>query len=237
MATTSRHPRGENWVLAALGDEERKRVLRYGDRVSLTREQTLLEANQAASSAYFPVSAVVSLVESSPRGEVNEVATVGRDGMLGVPFFLGDELSPWNLLCQIPGEAVRVPIERLGNIVSGTPDLREVLGRYSQALMVQIARNFACSQLHPMLQRCSRWILLVHWQSGRDEFPLTQRSLATMLGVRRATVTETAGQLQKAGAISYHHGSMRVTDLSVLNDLACGCCTTIKQSYGRLLPP
>lgn len=236
MARTDQNPSEHNWLLAALPAKDRQQLLRQGEQVSLTREQPLLQAQQASSTVYFPAGGVVSLVASTSHGEISEVATIGRDGMVGMPAFLGDGVAPWDVHCQIPGEALRVPSETLGSVVTATPAVREVLGRYAQVLLVQIARNATCNQLHPMLQRCSRWILLIRRQSGRDQFPLTQQTLATMLGVRRATVTVTAGELQKAGAIGYHHGSMRITDPAVLQELACDCYSAIEEAYDRLLP-
>lgn len=237
MPILEQHVKAVNWVLRALRQEERELVLRQAERVSLTREQSLLETGESAAAVYFPVGAVVSLVQSTASGDVNEVATVGRDGMVGLPIFLGDRISPWDAFCQIPGDALRVPAEAVGDVGTASPGVREVLARYCHALLVQIARNSACNQLHSMAQRCSRWILIVRRQCGRDEFPLTQQSLATMLAVRRATVTVTAGELQKAGAISYHHGAMRITDLAALNELACDCYAVIAAAYNRLVPP
>ncbi len=236
MARRDQHTNGANWLLAALGHDERHRLLEQAERVALTRGQRLGEAGQSISELHFPVDAVVSVVQRSAEGGAHEVATIGRDGVVGLLLFLGGGgMLPWDMHCQIPGDALRVPAELLGNIATAPGDTRQVLGRYAQALLMQVARNAACNQLHSMVQRCSRWILLVHRQCGRDEFPLTQQSLAAMLAVRRATVTVTARALQDAGAISYHHGSMRVTNAAALHRLTCDCYCAITEAYDGLL--
>lgn len=237
MSVADQHPNGGNWVLDALGQHERQQLLDRGTRVSLARGQSLGQPSAQLSDVHFPLSAVISLVQTTHAGEIHEVATVGRDGMVGLSLFLGTAAPPWDMHCQIPGDAVRVPAAVLGNVATATAASREVLGRYTEALLVQIARNAACNQLHSMVQRCSRWILLVHRQCGRDEFPLTQQSLAAMLAVRRATVSVTARALQEAGAISYHHGAMRVTNAAALNRLACDCYGAITEAHDALLRP
>lgn len=225
----------DNWVFAALGPDERERLLKRGDRVSLTKDQPVARADQRRCEVDFPLDAVVSVVQSTAAAGIHEVATIGRDGIVGLPAFLGADVPPWDLLCQIPGDVLRVPAEALGDIATAPAQTRRVLGLYSQALFVQIARNAACNQLHSMMQRCSRWILLVHRQCGRDEFPLTQQSLAAMMAVRRATVTVTARALQDAGAINYHHGSVRITDATTLKQLTCDCYNAITEAYDALL--
>lgn len=235
MATPEQHANTENWVFAALGQDERERLLKHGDHVSLKKDQPLAGADQPLSELYFPLDAVVSVVQSTAAGGLHEVATIGRDGIVGLPSFLGAGVHPWALICQIPGDVLRVPAEVLGDIATAPPQTRRVVGLYAHALFMQIARNAACNQLHSMVQRCSRWILLVHRQCGRDEFPLTQQSLAAMMAVRRATVTVTARALQDAGAINYRHGSVRITDAATLKRLTCDCCRAITETYDALL--
>lgn len=228
---------GTNWVLAALPEDDRERLLQRVEYVSLSRDQPVMHAHEPSPVIYFPLTAVVSIVQTASDGAISEIATVGRDGMVPLERFLGGRAPPWNAFCQIPGDAMRMPVQTVGTTVTATTGVRQVVGRYSQALVEQIGRNSACNQLHSMLQRCSRWILLIRRQCGRDDFPLTQQSLATMLGVRRATVTEAAQILQTAGAISYRHGAMHVTDAKALLELSCECYPAIVARYEALLGP
>lgn len=234
MSDTHQQPEA-NWLLSALPDDDRESLLQHAEHVSLTRDQRVTNPGQPALLVYFPLTAVVSIVQTSAEGAISEIATVGRDGIVPIAAFLAGGSSPWDAFCQIPGEAIRIPAEALGTAVTGTAGVRGVIGRYSQALVEQIARNAACNQLHSMLQRCGRWILLIRRQCGRDDFPLTQQSLATMLGVRRATVTQAAQDLQAAGAIGYRHGAMHVTDPEALLERSCECYPAIVDRYEQLL--
>lgn len=223
-----------NRLLRALPRKDRDHLAAHLNRVTLTREQNLHQYNEPIPTVYFPLTAVVSVVQTVDDDSVHEIATIGKDGVVGLSTFLTAVPSPWRAFCQIPGSALSLPADVLGDITTASPGVKTVLARYSQALLVQIARNFACNQLHTMPERCCRWILLVRSQAGRDEFPLTQQSLATMLGVRRATVTVTAGALQKDGLIQYRHGSMRVIDPDAMQKVACECYGAITQEYDRL---
>ncbi|MPZ72886.1 MAG: helix-turn-helix domain-containing protein [Nitriliruptorales bacterium] len=235
MSVSDRRP-DTNWLLAALPDADRERLLQRGERVSLSHDQRVMHAQEPSPAIWFPLTAVVSIVQTTTDHAIREIATVGRDGMVPLESFLATQASSsWDAFCQLPGDTFRVPARTLGTIVTGTTGVRDIVGRYSQAFVDQIGRNSACNQLHSMLQRCSRWILLVRRQCGRDDFPLTQQSLATMLGVRRATVTEAARDLQMAGAISYRHGAMQVTDVEALLERSCECYAGIVERYEQLL--
>lgn len=226
---------GANRLLAAFPDQDRRHVASRLKLVSLDREQPVQESQEPINALYFPVSSVISVVQPLGSQDVSEIATVGMEGMVGLPLFLTAGASPWRAFCQVPGDALHLTADALGDIITASSGVRSILGRYCQALFVQIGRNYACNRLHSMPQRCSRWILLVRRQIGRDDFLLTQQSLATMLGVRRATVTVTAGELQQAGLIQYHHGSMRIADPEGLEAMACDCYSAIVGEYDRLI--
>ncbi len=110
-----------------------------------------------------------------------------------------------------------------------------VLHRYTQALFTQIAQSAGCNRLHSIEQRCARWLLMTQDRVGADRFPLTQEFLGQMLGVRRATVTEAAGTLQKAGLITYSRGTIIVLDRQGLEAAACECYQIVRDDYDRLL--
>ena len=64
---------------------------------------------------------------------------------------------------------------------------------------------------------------------------MTQEFMSLMLGVRRAGVSVAAGILQKAGAISYTHGSITVLDRSGLEAAACECYGAVRRQFEHLL--
>ena len=171
---------------------------------------------------YFPLSCVCSTVAHVDRGEGVEVATIGNEGVSGLPVFLG---------IDVPA-ALEMRAKR-----GRDRQLAVLLGHYTQALITQISQGSACNRIHSAEQRCARWLLMTHDRVSRDEFELTHEFLAQMLGVRRATVTEIAGALQDAGAIRYARGVMSVVHRGILRARCCECYDFIQSEYARLLPP
>jgi CRP-like cAMP-binding protein len=116
------------------------------------------------------------------------------------------------------------------------PELRDMVERYTVAMMNQIMQSTACNHVHTVQQRMCRWLLMTHDRVGEDEFKLTQEFLAQMLGVRRPSVTVAAGKLQKAALISYQRGRIRVLDRAGLEARACECYAVVRREFERLLP-
>jgi CRP-like cAMP-binding protein len=112
--------------------------------------------------------------------------------------------------------------------------LHHLLGRYTHALFSQTAQSVGCNRLHGIEERCSRWLLMTHDRVESDEFALTQEYLARMLGVRRATVTEAAGGLQRAGLIRYRRGQVTIIDRAGLEATACECYATVRREFDRI---
>ncbi len=199
-------------------------------RITLWREQ------EPMAHAYFPVEGVLSVLCSGSAAEPSiEVATIGREGVLGVPLVLGAELSPNLVFAQVAGAAWRMEAEAFRAAVRSLPALAQVLHRYTQALMVQMSQGTACNRLHPALQRCARWLLQTHDRVRGDAFDLTQDFLAQMVGERRATVNQVAGELQQQGLIRYTRGRIVVTDRAGLEATACPCYRKVRLEYARML--
>jgi CRP-like cAMP-binding protein len=229
-------PRG-NRILDALPPEEYDRLLPALSPVSLEFKRVLHEPGMAIDTVYFPVSTIVSLLTTMDDGSAVEVATVGNEGIVGVPVILGDQaLGARDFYqVQVPGQAVAMAAGAFLKATGRNP-LRGLVHRSAQALFSQATRRVACIALHSIEERCSRWLLLIHDRVGGDEFPLTQESLAQMLGVRRASVTVAAGVLQKAGFIHYSQGRMAIVDRDGLENASCECYRVIRTEFDRLLP-
>jgi CRP-like cAMP-binding protein len=146
---------------------------------------------------------MISMVSLMEDGQAVEVGTIGNEGMVGLPVFLGAESTPGQAFSQVPGEALRMTAEAFTQEVLPEGPFRALLHRYTQALIVQIAQSSACNRLHTDEQRCARWLLMTHDRVGADQFLLTQEFLAEMLGVRRARVNAVAGSLRTGGLIRY----------------------------------
>ncbi|MDQ3973109.1 MAG: Crp/Fnr family transcriptional regulator [Actinomycetota bacterium] len=224
-----------NRLLAALPQAEARRLASICESVDLQSKAVLYEAGETVEDVYFSTGAVVSLVHVAADGSVVEVATIGNEGMAGLPAFLGTGSSPGRAVTQIPGGALRAAAGAFRELADASGALHDRLQRYTQALLTQAAQNGVCHRLHSMEARCSRWILQTSDRAQSAEFPLTQEFLAEMMGVRRPSVTVAAGTLQQAGFIRYRRGRMAVVDREGLKAAACECYDVITEEYDRLL--
>jgi CRP-like cAMP-binding protein len=224
-----------NRLLGALDPELLGAVREHLELVDLAARDPVYESGQPIAHVYFPVDAVVSVVADMGDGSVLEVATVGREGMLGVPVLLQAGADEHRAFTQVPGRALRLPTPRFLELVEASKPFDRLLHRYVQALITAIARSAACNQAHSIEKRTGRWLLLTHDRAARDEFPLTQEFLAQMLGVRRPSVTTAAGRLQRAGFIRYARGRVTVVDRAGLEMASCECYRVIRDEYERLL--
>lgn len=233
--------RESNFILAALPDDEYDRLRERLELVEIEQKQVIYEADQSIGHAYFPTTAVLSMVSQNGGENAVEVATIGREGMAGLPVFLGVASSPNTVFCQVPGEALRVRAEDLREVLTGDgapqQQLHRQLHRYVQATIVQLAQNVACNRLHSSEERAARWLLMTADRVGFDRFPLTQEFLARMVGVRRATVSATAGQLHSAGLISYARGVITIDDRAGLEETACDCYGIVREEFNQLAKP
>jgi len=157
--------------------------------------------------------------------------------MAGLPAFLGTTDSPHDTVCQIAGTALRLSVGELRRFLSRDGALHALLHRYTQATMVQLSQSVACNRLHSTEERCARWLLQTRDRVGSDEFSLTQEFLAQMLGVRRGTVSLTAGVLQQAGVIRYTRGRITVLDPDALREAACDCYDVVQAGYRSATGP
>jgi CRP-like cAMP-binding protein len=236
MATAEPKP-ARNRLLAALPAKDLKRLKPKLERVTLEFKQSLYEPGEPIRNVYFPTSGVASLVTVMNGDQPVEIATVGHEGMVGLPVFLEAGETPGRAFCQIAGAALRMEAEGFKLEARRGGSLTNLLLRYTQTLFNQVAQSAACNRTHTVEERCARWLLQTQDRVGEDQFPLTQEFMAMMLGVRRATVNVAAGILQRAGFITYTRGRITVLDRPGLESASCECYLVIKAESDRLLGP
>jgi CRP-like cAMP-binding protein len=168
-------------------------------------------------------------------GEAMEVASVGYQGMLGISVALQSDPAPYDMICQVPGEAMRLARSAFEQLLEELPTFRGLVMRFALCLFHEVARTAACNRLHTVEQRLARWLLECSHRATTDVYPLTHLELAQMLGVRRSYVTRTAVALQQSGLIDYHRGMLRIVDRRALEAIACEDYAAIQQEYSRLL--
>ena len=228
--------RPRNRILNALPKAQLDRIQEDLELITMEPREVMIDANTPIKNVYFVESGVVSVIGVLSDGTAVETATIGNEGMVGLQIFHGVDRTAAQCFCQIPGQVFRLSTPKFrGLIDSDNGALRQILGRYTEALFTMVGQSSACNRVHLVQQRCARWLLQSHDRMDSDEFPLTHQFLAQMLGVRRATVTEAASALQDAGAIEYSMGIIRILDRGVLEKSSCECYAIITSEFSRLL--
>lgn len=228
VITSPAHPASPgNRILQALAQEEREALTADLELVALPTKMVIFEPGEAIQWVHFPLDGVISLITPLADGDAVEVATIGNEGIIGVPAVAGGSLVV-RALAPVGGHALRIAAGQFTRDLERFPDLQRLVRRYVQALFGQIAQAAACNRLHSNEERLSRWLLMTHDRVGSDTFPVTHEFLAQMLGSRRATVTLSAGSLQSDGLIHYQRGEVTIVDRPALEAVACECQRVIK---------
>jgi CRP-like cAMP-binding protein len=201
------------------------------------RGRVLHTHDRPAVYAYFPERAVISFITLVHDGGPIEVASIGSEGMLGLPIVLGADQWPARAVMQTGDGITRVPAAVLRAAMADRPRLRLLLLRYASTFMNHLIQSAACNGLHSAKQRCARWLLMTHDRLGSEPLLLKQRLLSELLGVRRETVTMAAGLLQRSGLIHYSRGLITIIDRAGLEVEACECYRVIRAMYQQLLEP
>jgi CRP-like cAMP-binding protein len=236
MKPLSREVNGtHNLILGRLPSKDFQRLRRRMKLEQLSLGTSLYEPYAPLERVYFPEDGVASLLTRLHDGTETEVATVGREGMVGLPVFFGVESVPGRTIWQVPGKALVLQAKVLRRETQHGGALKDALCLYAQGLFTQISQSASCNRRHEIVQSCSRWLLMTHDRVTGDEFALTHEFLSKMLGVRRAGITVAAGILQKAGLIKYSRGRMTILDREGLEGISCECYRIVRGEFDRLL--
>lgn len=234
MSTSSLRAAKSNRILAALPRAALERIIPDLEVRPLAMRQVLQPRARPLEQVVFPVAGVASMISMGDSGKSVEVATIGCEGMVGLPLFLGGKSAAVEVFMQVPGEGLHLSADAFRGHVEREAALARLLLLYTQALLTQVAQCSACNCHHPVGQRCARWLLQTHDRVTGNVFPLTHEFLGLMLGVRRASVTHTARALQARGLISYQRGFITVLDRKGLERATCECYQLIRGEFDRL---
>lgn len=225
----------QNQLLAALPAADFAAIAEHLEEVPMPLGHMLYEPGTQLRHAYFPTTSIVSLHYVTETGASAETAGVGNEGVVGVSLFMGGDTTPSSAVVQTAGHAYRLDRHVLLQEFNRAGALQRLLLRYTQALMTQMAQSAVCNRYHSVEQQLCRWLLLTMDRVPARELVMTQELVASMLGVRRESVTEAAGNLQNAGYIRYRRGHIAVLDRKGLEARSCECYGVVKKELGRLL--
>jgi CRP-like cAMP-binding protein len=223
-----------NKLLAALPDRERGVLDAHLTLVDIPRRELLYEADGPIDNVYFICDGIASILSVMSDGTAVETATIGREGMVGMAIFHGVSVTSERAVMQVPGSAMRIPADRFSALLPDLPTLDALLHRFSVCLFTLAAQNSGCNRKHSIEERCCRWMLMVADRLDRNSFELTHDFIAQMLGVRRASVTETLGALEKRGLVETARGRITIVNRAGLEACACECYNIIRSNQQRL---
>ncbi|MCR4346444.1 MAG: Crp/Fnr family transcriptional regulator [Sulfuricaulis sp.] len=229
------HSPNQNHLLAALPTAAFDRLSAHLELVPMPLGEILYEPGGQLRHAYFPTTAIVSLHYVMESGGSAETAGVGNEGVVGISLFMGGGTTPSSAVVQAAGHAYRLESRLLMQEFNRADMMQRLLLRYTQALMTQMTQTAACYRHHSIEQQLCRWLLLTLDRSLSNELIMTHELVASMLGVRREGISEAAGQLQRAGFISYRRGHITVLERAGLETRACECYAVVKKELDRLL--
>lgn len=224
-----------NRLLAGLEPSVLERISGDLQPVHLTRKEVLFYPHEPLRTVYFPISAVISFVARLETGQSLEVGLVGWDGLAGTAVFPGITSMSCEAIVQIPGSALSMSADLLRRKLLSLESLHSAIGRYAQVLLLRSMQMSACNVFHSVEKRCVRWLLTVNDLVQNDDIPLTHELIATMLGVRRPTVTLTLQALHRAGLVDEARGRVVIRDRRGLEDACCECYRAMADEQRRLL--
>jgi CRP-like cAMP-binding protein len=225
-----------NQLLAALSGRDLQNLQPHIEAAPLARGSVLFELNEPLTRAYFVETGVIALLTAVDNRAAVGVATVGREGAVGVgSLLLGGETALGRYQVLVPGSALTMEVPALRRALCQSPKLRMACEACTRALLVQLLQAVPCTRLHTVEQRCARWLLMSADRKEDDTFELAQECLAEMLGVSDATCTAVVGSLQQAGLINYRRDVITVLDRRGLEAAACECYRIVRDGYERPL--
>jgi CRP-like cAMP-binding protein len=227
--------RPKNKLLACLPRADFERLRPHLKTIPVKVKQVFHAAHEPIREVFFPNGGVASITTVMKDGSMVEIATVGDEGMLGVNVFFGGDMASGETWVQVPDtSAEALSVEIFKREIDRRGPFYDCVRLYAQGLLALMMQSTACMALHPVQQRCCRWLLMAHDRVGGSDFQLSHEFLAMMLGSTRPTVTMVAGALQKAGVIKYIHGRITILDRPKLEEASCECYATVKQHFDRL---
>jgi len=229
------HTPKQNHLLATLPAEVFERLSPGLELIPMPLGEVLYESGGQLQHVYFPTTAILSLHYVMENGATAEIAGVGNEGVLGISLFMGGNTTPSRATVQTGGHGYRLRGQLMMEEFNRAGPMMRLMLRYTQALMTQMSQTAVCNRHHSVEQQLCRWLLLTLDRLPSSELTMTQELIAGMLGVRREGITETAGNLQREGLISYRRGHITVLDRSGLESHTFECYGVVKKEFHRLL--
>lgn len=223
-----------NGLLSRLSPGEFQTILPYLEWVDLNLRQTLYTSNKPADYAYFPVSGICSVIAVNPEHLKAEIGMIGREGFVGSSIVLYAGSSPFDVLVQVEGRALRISKANLQKVMTSHNGILKMLLKFVYVLGIQTSQTAVANIHYTIPQRLARWLVMCSDRVDGYHFPMTHQFLSVMLAVRRAGVTEAINELESRNLIRCLPGHIAILDLRALEATAMGSYGVPEKEYKRL---
>lgn len=224
-----------NLILAKMLPHDRARISVQSERIVLPYRQTLAPYDDELNYVLFPTAGAVSIVHLAESGTLVEVGIVGAEGMVGLASLFGGPSTPFRIIVQGQGNAIRVPVDVFAEEFHRAGNLREAVLRYANYHIHELSQGAICNRLHTIEQRLARWLLLISDRTKVDDLQVSQEFLSHMLGARRASVNEIVQRFKESGALIHSRNRIRLADKSALSALSCECYRVLTRALAASL--
>lgn len=218
----------DNQLLAGLPADARQRLRPHLQEVSLERGQSLFESGEPVRYAFFPTTGLVALAIESADGHALELASVGREGMIGLPIFLRDDAPQCRAVVRVGSRALRLSARALIGEFALNGPLRDALLEYSGRIFRSLSQASLCHRSHSVLQRLCTWLLATTERTESDTIQVTQETLTEALGANRSAISKAVAELQDADAVWSRPGYLMVRARTRIQVTACECYETLR---------
>lgn len=225
-----------NGVLANLSSDDIRALRPHLERVEIKARSILQEANRYVEYVHFIEHGLVSRIAGGRSCSI-ETAMVGRFGYTGVAVVLGSTLSSHRAVVRLPGAAMRIRADQLSRILQDRPQIHAEMLQFVQSLMTQKTQGVLCAAKHEIERRLARWLLLANDRMQSDTLKVTHDLLATVMGVRRASITNALLRFEADSVLKKTRGALQLTNRPALEERACDCYGIVRDAYARWKSP
>jgi hypothetical protein len=227
-------PRG-NRILDRVAGSPLAPIVQNARIITLPAAQITTLHDQPMHNVDFPITALLSVIGSFTDGSTAEITTVGTEGFVEIDAALRHPVAKRTSICLFAGDVVRIPVADFERGLREEHDFADLVYHAVRARAYVTEQLTMCGVLHSTEQRLARWLLLTMYKLGSPVFPITQESIAGLLGTRRASISIAAKALSGAGVIRYSRGMMTVLDRDALTTLSCECYESSRRAFEELL--
>lgn len=217
-----------NRVILATRPEAQAFLLANSEIRPLEAGQLIYRDGEAVTHAVLPHDGILSFLARLNDDRMVEKASIGAEGFVGFTHLMGGGPALGDVAVTIDGYASWLALDALNDAMQHFVCVREAMLAYARGLIVQLMETVACNSLHTAEQRVSRWLLMADDRMDDKELRITQDTIAQLLGLRRATVSQICSDLMQAGAIAYSRGRLTVLDRGRLEAFSCECYQRIR---------